>query len=125
MYRPTEPGESVETPFGPGVWTGETSEDGESFEIQYDGESEKDTTLSFHYEDLRDSDRIERVPLDPDEGPTAWLEIEETDTAEKAKVFLISGIDPWDPHKRIILNRSEALKAAWFIKDRLSEPHNP
>lgn len=54
-----------------------------------------------------------RFPLDPIEGPTAWLEIEQRPWhAEEARVTLIRGTDPDEPSTSIMLNKREALTIA-------------
>lgn len=47
------------------------------------------------------------VPLDPNEGPTAWVKAQQSDTSEYAHVVFVSGGDPTDPHNKILLNASE------------------
>jgi hypothetical protein len=50
---------------------------------------------------------MNRYPLDPDEGPTAWVEIRPLDTAEQTHVVLKFGTDPDNPTKEMTLNHRE------------------
>jgi hypothetical protein len=47
------------------------------------------------------------TPLDPNEGPTAWAQVIESHTAEKAHVNIVTGVDPTDPMDDVLLNASE------------------
>lgn len=53
---------------------------------------------------------MNRYPLDPQEGPTAWLEIHPLETAEKAHVTLKFGTDPDNPTKEMTLNEHETSR---------------
>jgi len=121
MHRPSESGERVDTNLGPGTFTGNTNTESESYEIDL----ENGDTEYLHYEDIHESAKVTRIPLDPQEGPTAWLEIREIDTAEEARVSFISGQKPWNPYQEVTLNKRESLRAAQFITDTLGDQPNP
>lgn len=46
------------------------------------------------------------VPLDPDDGPTAWVEVD-----DHGLIHLLSGSDPADPSDVVTLTRREYQKA--------------
>lgn len=60
---------------------------------------------------------MNRYPLDPQEGPTAWLEVHPLETAEKAHVTLKFGTDPDDPTKEMTLNQHETNRAIEALQD--------
>lgn len=60
---------------------------------------------------------MNRYPLDPEEGPTAWLEIHPLETAEKAHVTLKFGTDPDNPTKEMTLNQHETQRAMQHIDE--------
>lgn len=53
---------------------------------------------------------MNRYALDPEEGPTAWVEIHPLETAEKAHVTLKFGTDPDNPTKEMTLNQHETAR---------------
>lgn len=58
-----------------------------------------------------------RVPLDPKEGPSAYLEItDKPDHAELAVVKILAGTDPEDPVHSVVLNEREAVLLANSIQ---------
>lgn len=55
-------------------------------------------------------DTMNRYPLDPTEGPTAWVEVHPLETAEQAHVTLTFGTDPDHPTNEMTLNQRETKR---------------
>lgn len=64
---------------------------------------------------------MNNLPLDPHTGPTAWVDIESTETTEEYHIRLKSGLDPEDPSTEILLNKREALKFANIITEEVND----
>lgn len=47
---------------------------------------------------------MSKIPLDPKEGPTVWLN---KDCGNKHTVQIIVGTDPENPRKEIVLSKNE------------------
>lgn len=60
---------------------------------------------------------MKRIPLDPREGPTAWLEIEALESVEKHHFTLKFGTDPTSPTKEMTLNQAEFERMVTAVKD--------
>jgi len=127
MYRPSTPGERVETIDGPGEFTGTTDDSNETFEVELDEATAVnrigvDTLIRrFHYEEITDPETVQRFPLNSD-PETVWMEIHETtDLDADHKVHYVVGKHPWNTSERLILTDTEALKGAWHVKSKLHD----